>query len=131
MVKKPLSDRRARRVAAYRALADAGAPPMLMVGYNRRFAPMVANQAPSGCHPGTPLRPLYGERRYLPADHWTQDPEVGGGQLGRLSLYRSGLHLVVAPLRVTTRACRTPAATTGTTYVTIECENGSWPPSRT
>ena len=62
----------------------AGAPtPLLMVGFNRRFAPQVVkDQATAG-------QPLANRRAFvmtvnagaIPADHWTQDPAVGGGRI--------------------------------------------------
>jgi predicted dehydrogenase len=69
--------------AAYAASRSGAAPgPLLMVGFNRRFAPLVLDLQQQ-------LSRLQGPRAFIytcnagaiPADHWTQDPEAGGGRL--------------------------------------------------
>lgn len=62
--------------------AQQAANTMVMVGYNRRFAPQVQK-----------MKTLLGKKAApktfimtmnagdIPADHWTQDPEVGGGRI--------------------------------------------------
>src|SRR5262249_18814725 len=62
--------------------AHAGASRLLMVGFNRRFAPHVVK-----------IKQLLGTVRepkafvmtvnagHIPREHWTQDPAVGGGRL--------------------------------------------------
>ena len=64
--------------------ADNGqqSPPRLMVGYNRRFAPHIQKMK-------SLVAPLSEPKSFImtmnagaiPADHWTQDPEVGGGRI--------------------------------------------------
>ena len=55
---------------------------ILTVGFNRRFAPLAQQLRTSlaGRH-----EPLYMHYRvnagYLPLNHWTQDPEIGGGRI--------------------------------------------------
>jgi len=57
-------------------------PTLLMVGFNRRFAPLALRLADflSGR-----VEPLYAHYRinagYLPLNHWTQDPAQGGGRI--------------------------------------------------
>ncbi len=56
--------------------------PLLMVGFNRRFAPMAVQlkQFLSEIH--EPLAIHYRVNAgYLPADHWVNDPEQGGGRI--------------------------------------------------
>ncbi len=68
--------------AAYRRQAEAGKAPILMVGFNRRFAPHVKRIKQA-------LTQVSGPRTFvmtvnagrLPAEHWTQDPAVGGGRI--------------------------------------------------
>ncbi|MBM5809629.1 MAG: zinc-binding dehydrogenase, partial [Cyanobacteria bacterium M_surface_9_m1_291] len=68
--------------AAYAAAHAQGSGPLLMVGFNRRFAPLVLALRQQ-------LRALSGPRAFvytcnagaIPADHWTQDPRLGGGRL--------------------------------------------------
>ena len=68
--------------SAYLRAQENEAPPLLMVGFNRRFAPHVqavkkhlsAEQAPA-------VFIMTVNAGALPANHWTQDPAVGGGRL--------------------------------------------------
>jgi predicted dehydrogenase/threonine dehydrogenase-like Zn-dependent dehydrogenase len=112
-VEKPLAITSAQLAAiadAYEARIVAGRAPVLMVGFNRRFAPHIAKIEQL-------LQAVRGPKSFVmtvnagsvPRNHWTQDPEVGGGRLiGEachfIDLLRfladspiSGVH--VAPLR--------------------------------
>jgi len=54
----------------------------LMVGFNRRFAPMAAQMKSFLAQPVEPLAMHYRlNAGYLPADHWVSDPEQGGGRI--------------------------------------------------
>lgn len=66
----------------YPSLLTPHSSPLLMVGFNRRFAPQVQRMK-------TLLAGVSGPKSLvmtvnagmIPADHWTQDPEVGGGRI--------------------------------------------------
>ena len=84
-VEKPLAitgDELAAVEAAYGRAHAAGGGPHLMVGFNRRFSPLVVRMAEL-------LRAVPEPKSFiltmnagaLPADHWTQDPDVGGGRI--------------------------------------------------
>jgi predicted dehydrogenase/threonine dehydrogenase-like Zn-dependent dehydrogenase len=68
--------------AAYVKQQALGKAPLVMVGFNRRFAPQVQRIK-------SLLAGVSGPKSFvmtvnagaLPADHWTQDPEVGGGRV--------------------------------------------------
>jgi predicted dehydrogenase/threonine dehydrogenase-like Zn-dependent dehydrogenase len=79
---KPLclsEDELAAVVRAYNARPDATA---LMVGFNRRFAPMTCRLKEFLAAIREPLLMHYRVNAgFLPPDHWTQDPEQGGGRL--------------------------------------------------
>ena len=65
-------------------LVDKGGehPPLLMVGFNRRYAPMAVQmkQFLSGIH--EPLAIHYRVNAgYIPADHWVNDIDQGGGRI--------------------------------------------------
>ena len=65
-----------------RAISLFEEPPLLMVGFNRRFAPMAAQlkQFLSGIQ--EPLAIHYRiNAGYIPADHWVNDPAQGGGRI--------------------------------------------------
>jgi predicted dehydrogenase len=68
--------------AAYRQAAAGGAAPVVMLGFNRRFAPMALELRSFMAGVAEPLAIQYrvnGGR--IPLDHWTQDPAQGGGRL--------------------------------------------------
>ena len=78
---KPLCLNEGELAAFVRALAEENAP-LLMVGFNRRFAPMAGQmkQFLSAVH--EPLAIHYRVNAgYIPADHWVNDPEQGGGRI--------------------------------------------------
>ena len=100
-VEKPLCLTLEELEAVKQALDAAVPPPLLMVGFNRRFAPMVVQAK-------TLLAPLAEPKTLMmtvnagaiPNDHWTQDPAVGGGRiLGEACHFIDLLrHLAGAPL---------------------------------
>jgi predicted dehydrogenase/threonine dehydrogenase-like Zn-dependent dehydrogenase len=84
-VEKPLALNREELLRirmAYAAAQESGWTPILMVGFNRRFAPQVQR-----------MQTLLGQVREpkalvmtvnagaVPEGHWTQDPKVGGGRI--------------------------------------------------
>lgn len=79
-VEKPLALTREELDEVEAAHADGAG--LLMVGYNRRFAPQVRKMKDL-------LAPVREPKAFLmlmnageiPADHWTQDPAVGGGRI--------------------------------------------------
>lgn len=84
-VEKPLCltvDELDRIAAAYEAAVEGGRSPFLMVGFNRRFAPhlVTMKQALAGIS-GPKSLVMTVNAGAIPADHWSQDPEVGGGRI--------------------------------------------------
>ncbi len=84
-VEKPLCltlDELAEIEAAYLAQAEAGTAPLLMLGFNRRFAPHVRKikQLLDG-QPAPKAMVMTVNAGAIPADHWTQDRQVGGGRI--------------------------------------------------
>ncbi|MGY0219463.1 bi-domain-containing oxidoreductase [Endozoicomonadaceae bacterium StTr2] len=79
---KPLALKLEELTAIEQAMSDSSCNPRLMVGYNRRFAPHIQKMK-------SLLDPLSEPKSFImtmnagaiPADHWTQDPEVGGGRI--------------------------------------------------
>jgi predicted dehydrogenase len=56
--------------------------PFLMVGFNRRFAPMAQRMKAFLSEIQEPLAMHYRVNAgYLPPDHWVHDPEQGGGRI--------------------------------------------------
>lgn len=85
-VEKPLAitDAQLGRVeAAYAAAADdVGSAPILMVGFNRRFAPLIVTMKKlleARVEPKSFIMTVNAGQ--IPPDHWTQDPDIGGGRI--------------------------------------------------
>ena len=79
---KPLCLTEGELAAIVRERSARASAPLLMVGFNRRFAPMAVQlkQFVSAIH--EPLAIHYRVNAgYLPADHWVNDPEIGGGRI--------------------------------------------------
>ena len=81
-VEKPLAlseDEMAEIEGLYRSLVS---PPLLMVGFNRRFAPLIvkAKELLTGLR--EPKSIVYTVNAgAIPPEHWTQDPTIGGGRI--------------------------------------------------
>ncbi|MDB4888767.1 MAG: dehydrogenase-like protein [Gemmatimonadetes bacterium] len=68
--------------AFYAGLSGAGPAPRLMVGFNRRFAPQVKKmKSLLAGRPGSKAFVVTVNAGAIPADHWTQDVDVGGGRI--------------------------------------------------
>ena len=84
---KPLCLREDELVSLVRAMSRkarsaSDRPPLLMVGFNRRFAPMAVQLKTFLASVQEPLSIHYRVNAgYLPADHWVNDPEQGGGRI--------------------------------------------------
>lgn len=84
-VEKPLAVTReelAEVEDTYYSRASAAAAPILMVGFNRRFSPQVKKMKEllsSVKEPKSFMMTM--NAGAIPADHWTQDNEVGGGRI--------------------------------------------------
>jgi predicted dehydrogenase len=84
-VEKPLAitSRQLQEIVdAYEEARAAGSGPRLMVGFNRRFSPLVERMVKllaTVAEPKTFVMVM--NAGALPADHWTQDPRVGGGRI--------------------------------------------------
>jgi predicted dehydrogenase/threonine dehydrogenase-like Zn-dependent dehydrogenase len=62
--------------------AAAAGNPILMVGFNRRFAPMVVQaKARLAATPGPKSFIMTVNAGQIPAEHWIQDPAIGGGRI--------------------------------------------------
>ncbi len=66
----------------YRSATEVGSPPRLMVGFNRRFSPQIQKMKSllqSVSEPKTFIMLI--NAGAIPADHWVQDSQVGGGRI--------------------------------------------------
>jgi len=79
---KPLCLNQEELAEIVRAYSAAGGRSRLMVGFNRRFAPMAVRMKAFVREAAGRLAMHYRVNAgYLPPDHWLNDPEQGGGRL--------------------------------------------------
>ncbi|MCL4207858.1 MAG: bi-domain-containing oxidoreductase [Pirellulaceae bacterium] len=98
------SDELARIEDAYRlACQTNSSQPVLMVGYNRRFAPLVQSLVERLRGRQQPLSMIYTVNAgAIPGSHWTQDPAVGGGRiLGEACHFIDLLHFLAGESPIT------------------------------
>jgi predicted dehydrogenase len=68
--------------SARKEAADGGGVPVLMVGFNRRFAPISTRMKELLRRTAAPKQVIITVNAgKVPADHWTQDPAIGGGRI--------------------------------------------------
>ncbi len=129
-VEKPLALTRVQLAEIEQAHAEAtatGFSPIIMVGFNRRFAPQVRKiQELLATVSGTKVFVMLVNAGTIPADHWVHDAEAGGGRIvGEachfIDLLRSlaGAPIVSHDIRFMT------AATRDTATVTLTFADGS------
>jgi predicted dehydrogenase/threonine dehydrogenase-like Zn-dependent dehydrogenase len=105
-VEKPLAINDEQLSAVIKQLLKTKGP-LLTVGFNRRFAPLAGSL--SAFLAGR-LEPLHANYRinagYLPLDHWTQDPALGGRIIGEACHFVDFLTFLVgaAPIEVSARS---------------------------
>jgi predicted dehydrogenase/threonine dehydrogenase-like Zn-dependent dehydrogenase len=133
-VEKPLCltlDELADIEAALRESAGLPRAPILTVGFNRRFAPMVVKMKGLLAAMREPMSLVMTVNAgVIPKDHWTQDPKIGGGRiLGEACHFIDLLrHLAGAPIEdVTVAPLVAPAgpALPDTASLTLRFANGS------
>jgi polar amino acid transport system substrate-binding protein len=79
-LEKPLCTRESELAEIVGCVRTAKQPPLLMVGYNRRFSPLA--RAIKETLGDGPMAMLYRiNAGSVPADSWMQDPERGGGRI--------------------------------------------------
>jgi len=78
-VEKPLAIKKEQLDAITEAIHES---PLLMVGFNRRFAPLAVKLSKSLSGRHEPLSMHFRVNAgYIPLNHWTQDPAQGGGRV--------------------------------------------------
>src|SRR5581483_3350726 len=111
-VEKPLAiswEELDRVAAAYRALET---PPLLMVGFNRRFSPALAAVRAAIASRRAPLVINYRlNGGYIAPDHWVQGPQGGGRNIGEAChMYDVFRSLAGAPAASITASAIDPGA---------------------
>lgn len=104
--------------------------PLLMVGFNRRFAPLATRMKTFLDEIGEPLAMHYRVNAgALPQDHWVNDPEQGGGRiLGEVCHFVDFLSFLAGarPIEVHTRDVASSQACSGeNVIISMQFANGS------
>jgi predicted dehydrogenase/threonine dehydrogenase-like Zn-dependent dehydrogenase len=126
-VEKPL----ALKLEEVEAIAAAAPGKVLMVGFNRRFAPMVVKMKSLLATVAEPKAfVMTVNSGPIPLAHWTQDPEVGGGRIVGEACHFIDLlrHLAGAPVaeqRVTVLQRPGGPALSDVATITLTFEDGS------
>ena len=130
-VEKPLALNRAEinnvLEAFDRATERRSQSPNLMVGFNRRFAPVTGQIATLlKSRQGPAAATFLGNAGAVPASHWVHDPDVGGGRIiGEACHYIDYLlHLVGSPI-VSVMATGAAVATQDTASIQLSFADGS------
>ena len=77
-----LEDQKSQNKSSTSQLLNCSSSPLLMVGFNRRFAPHIVKMKElldTVKEPKSMIMTV--NAGFIPADHWTQDPEIGGGRI--------------------------------------------------
>lgn len=126
-VEKPIALNREQLAAI--DIAHANAPQcLLMVGFNRRYAPhIIAAKRALQAKPGPKSFIMTVNAGAIPASHWTQDPAVGGGRIiGEACHFIDLLRdLAGAPIARVSASALGGAALHDTVTITLDFEDGS------
>ncbi|WP_187972496.1 bi-domain-containing oxidoreductase [Aquibium microcysteis] len=129
-VEKPLALTHAeleRIEAGHAAAASSGVAPLLIVGFNRRFAPHVVKARALLAGTGEPKSfVMTVNAGAIPADHWTQDRATGGGRIVGEACHFIDLLRFLADAPIVSFDARAMAARTGdTASISLSFADGS------
>jgi len=112
---------------AYDEQCKRGSAPILMVGFNRRFAPhAIKMKTLLGTIPGPKALIATVNAGAIPVGHWTQDPDVGGGRIvGEACHFIDFLRALVGAPITEAKRFATPEATRDTASISLAFEEGS------
>ena len=106
---------------------ESGQAPIVMVGFNRRFAPQVQKISAL-------LKGVTGPKSFvmtvnagaIPSNHWTQDPEVGGGRIiGEACHFIDLLRFLAGNRIVSHHVTKMDSATRDSVCISLTFEDGS------
>ncbi len=131
-VEKPLALRLEEIARIEESLAASEQPPLLMVGFNRRFAPAARRLREVFAELAAPLTvSIRFNAGSVPPDHWTQDEEIGGGRLVGEACHAVDLATYLTaspPVRVHAESIggpNRPAVTDDQCFILLRHANGS------
>ena len=117
---------------AYNKAHSNGSGPAVMVGFNRRFAPLMKPLKAEVSKSNEPVSLIYTcNSGHIPAEAWYQDPEIGGGRIIGEACHFIDIarFLIDSPIKdVVAHGTKTPDGVTNchdTATITLTFENGS------
>ena len=125
-VEKPLALSRAQ-LGDIEAAREAYPQPFLMVGFNRRYAPQVVRARHAlTAKPGPKSFVMTVNAGAIPANHWTQDADIGGGRIiGEACHFIDLLRHLAGSAIVSVKASALDAATLDTVAILLKFADGS------
>lgn len=124
-VEKPLCLTLAELASIQEALTDSTS--LLMVGFNRRFSPQIQRiKTLLSSTTGPIALNMIVNAGAIPSDHWTQDPEIGGGRIVGEACHFIDLvrYLAASPIKGFSSVAM-EETTTDTVTISLSFENGS------
>jgi predicted dehydrogenase len=111
----------------YGALAAKGEAPVLTVGFNRRFSPLVIRiKELLALASGPKAMIMTVNAGAIPAGHWTQDPAVGGGRIvGEVCHFVDLLRHLACSAVERAELCEASVSTRDTLTVSLRFADGS------
>jgi predicted dehydrogenase/threonine dehydrogenase-like Zn-dependent dehydrogenase len=98
----------------------------IKTGFNRRYAPMVTRLKEELEKQSGPCSAIFTVNAgKIPQNHWTQDPEVGGGRIIGEAVHWVDLFEWIAESPVQTVYTQNMGESGDTVSITMKCENGS------
>lgn len=115
---------------AYKSAVKSAEPPILMVGFNRRFAPLVQKLKKIAGRSSKPISLIYTcNAGDIPADSWVQDPSKGGGRIIGEACHFIDIARYLANAPIKDVRASGMKLVSGDTYdtasITVSFENGS------
>jgi predicted dehydrogenase len=126
---KPLCLTERELAEIVRAYQNMAVQPVLMIGFNRRFAPMATRMKAFFAEINEPLAMHYRVNAgSVPPDHWVNDPEQGGGRiLGEACHFVDFLSFLAEepPVEVQTRSLSRAESGADSAVIWLRFANGS------
>lgn len=109
------------------SIDDSTDQPIIMVGFNRRFAPHIVRMKKLLDTVREPKSLIVTVNAgFIPGDHWTQDPEIGGGRIiGEACHFIDLLRFLVGYKIVTADLVKTRTDSRDTVSISMTFEDGS------
>ena len=126
-VEKPLAMDESELVQIQQSLDKADRALALMVGFNRRYSPLISPLKKALVARNQPVSMIYTVNAgAIPGDHWVQDPEVGGGRLiGEVCHFIDLARFLAGSPILSTTAVGMDSRCNDTLTLQIAFENGS------